>query len=341
MNRSNNIILRSPEWHEEKKKETYWIFLAGPCQGSPEWQKEIEESFPSLGVTLLNPRRENMGDGPEYYQEQLLWETEHLNAADIIMFWFPQEAYHVEGRDYGQTTRAELSEWIEKSKVCRKPIVIGIDPGIPGARYFKERASEYGIPVFDTLQEVVTVVAKKAESALLYQKTWYTSDTHFGSVRTLKLSKRPFVNVLDMDRTMIRNWNSQVRPQDVVFHLGDFGDPRVLRYLNGDIRLIPGNYEDQPEVLPELEEHGVTILPKHVYGSSKEARFSMAHIPSESKGMSESFSLFGHTHGRQIIKEWKGLDVGQDAHHYRLLSEDDIDFWWRAINQYYDDENFV
>ena len=34
---------------------------------------------------------------------------------------------------------------------------------------------------------------------------YFTSDTHFGSERTLELSRRPFNSVFEMDETIIKN----------------------------------------------------------------------------------------------------------------------------------------
>jgi calcineurin-like phosphoesterase family protein len=74
-------------------------------------------------------------------------------------------------------------------------------------------------------------------------KVFFTADTHFGSERTLTLSRRPFKTVEEMDETLIDNWNSVVGKDDIVWHLGDFGNYEVVKRLNGKINLIWGNYE--------------------------------------------------------------------------------------------------
>ncbi len=45
-------------------------------------------------------------------------------------------------------------------------------------------------------------------------KTYFTSDTHFGSDRTLKFSCRPYSNVKEMDQSIIDNWNQLVKSDD-------------------------------------------------------------------------------------------------------------------------------
>lgn len=79
--------------------------------------------------------------------------------------------------------------------------------------------------------------------------TFFTSDTHFFHSRSIELCNRPFANVEEMNETLIANWNSIVKQNDVVFHLGDFcfGSislwEKILSRLNGKIHLILGNHD--------------------------------------------------------------------------------------------------
>lgn len=78
---------------------------------------------------------------------------------------------------------------------------------------------------------------------------WFTSDTHFSHGNIIKSCNRPFSSIEEMNQTMIENWNKLIKPQDEVFHLGDFsyGDASsiesVLKKLNGKINLILGNHD--------------------------------------------------------------------------------------------------
>ena len=53
-----------------------------------------------------------------------------------------------------------------------------------------------------------------------------------------------------MDETIINNWNSVVKPNDIVFHLGDFAFAsnarwkQLIQALNGHIYLIVGNHDE-------------------------------------------------------------------------------------------------
>ena len=78
---------------------------------------------------------------------------------------------------------------------------------------------------------------------------WFTSDTHFNHSKILDFCKRPFADIAEHDAALIKNWNDLVKPEDTVFHLGDFcwgGTSKwreILSQLNGHIYLIRGNHK--------------------------------------------------------------------------------------------------
>ena len=205
------------------KKRSMYVFLAGPIQGSADWRSGL----PDLGqhVTYVNPVRENM-EGFEW-NKQVTWEKEGLRISDVVLFWIPNEKEHIEGRDYAQTTRMELLEYLTRGK----RVVLGIDTNIHASRYMRRKAKDYGIEkVHSTLTECLDEVRKivKEQEKMENQK-FYTSDTHFSQERTLRLSRRPFNNVKDMDWTMIERWNGKVPYGGIVYHLGDFGNKVTIK----------------------------------------------------------------------------------------------------------------
>lgn len=82
---------------------------------------------------------------------------------------------------------------------------------------------------------------------------FFISDTHFGHGNILNFKDkndkpvRPYSCVEEMDEVLIKNWNSVVRPQDKIYHLGDVAIPRkgldCLARCNGDKVLIRGNHD--------------------------------------------------------------------------------------------------
>ena len=78
---------------------------------------------------------------------------------------------------------------------------------------------------------------------------FYISDTHFGHKNILSFDCRPYFSVLDMDSSMVENWNSVVNNDDIVYVLGDFSwydnvmEDSILDKLNGRKVLITGNHD--------------------------------------------------------------------------------------------------
>ena len=344
--------LRSPEVLSGKK-EKYCIFLAGPIQGAPDWRGDILNRDWPGDVMFLDPAQRGITDFN--HQEQVDWETENLNYCDEILFWIPEEAEKIPGRDYAQTTRAELGEWLAKSSMCGKKLIIGIYPDFPGRQYFVERATrDYGISqIYDNLESLLGALRVDLKFLGDSPRQFFTSDTHFGSERALELSKRPFKDVKEMDRAMICRWNSMVRPQDTVWHLGDFGNHEMVKYLNGKINLIFGNYEEEEagsdrikfhDRLIELGFNSVSINGKAVLEQDW-GPLVLAHKPTDAKKEFEEdgkvgFVAFGHIHGRQKCKAW-GIDVGVDGNNFKPYSIDDLKFYKEAIEKYYDNDVFT
>lgn len=50
---------------------------------------------------------------------------------------------------------------------------------------------------------------------------WFTSDLHLNHSKIIEYCNRPFSNIEEMNEMLINNWNSVVKPKDIVFCLGD------------------------------------------------------------------------------------------------------------------------
>jgi calcineurin-like phosphoesterase family protein len=184
-------------------------------------------------------------------------------------------------------------------------------------------------------------------------KDWFTADTHFGSERTLKLSRRPFSNTSEMDTKIIENWNSKVNNEDTVYHFGDFGDYDVFKKLNGNIVLIMGNYEEDDmknnfnnnwdDYSNYIKKIGFKdIIRKEMvyslYINDALVNINCCHKPEDCN--MKMFNLFGHIHALQLVKKF-GLNVGIDAHHFYPIDTETIKFYKEAIEKYYDKNVFM
>ena len=52
--------------------------------------------------------------------------------------------------------------------------------------------------------------------------TWFTADFHFGHANIIRYCSRPFATVEEMDQTIVERLNASVKPNDVLYFLGDF-----------------------------------------------------------------------------------------------------------------------
>ncbi|QQO90383.1 putative metallophosphoesterase [Erwinia phage pEa_SNUABM_5] len=173
---------------------------------------------------------------------------------------------------------------------------------------------------------------------------FYSSDTHYTHERTLKLSRRPFANVTDMDETMILRTNAACRHVDTLYHLGDFGDYRIVSRLVPRVILICGNYEhddinkfyggDFQEFRKRLMQLGFKDV---ILNSMGHRGMWLNHFPNGR--VEDRFNLFGHIHRLQMVKH-NGLNVGVDCHDYAPVSMETVEFYRDAIQNHYDDEVF-
>jgi hypothetical protein len=135
------------------------IFLAGPIQGTGDWQGEASAIILARrpGVMIASPRRAYV-PGEFDYAKQVDWETHHLRRAarnGVILFWLAREAEPVPARAYAQTSRFELGEWKMRHERDGVKLVIGIEPGFSGERYIQRRLAQDcpEVPRLSTLPE--------------------------------------------------------------------------------------------------------------------------------------------------------------------------------------------
>jgi calcineurin-like phosphoesterase family protein len=150
-----------------------------------------------------------------------------------------------------------------------------------------------------------------------------TSDTHFGHKNVIVYSNRPYSSVEEMDEVLIDNWNSVVKPGDLVYHLGDFSfyksreqTKKVLYRLNGQKNLIFGNHDK------EIRRHANEFLNGKLFATMQDykeleyykTKIVMFHFPilSWNKLHHRSIHIHGHSHN-SIPSQGRRVDIGVDS----------------------------
>lgn len=153
---------------------------------------------------------------------------------------------------------------------------------------------------------------------------YFTSDTHFGDPRVLRIDRRPFGSIPEHDSALIRLWNETVGKDDEVWHLGDVASARsagrvdeLLATLNGQKHLVIGNNDGEGTVKAlawaSVQHYAELTVDSH--------RLVLCHYPfrtwnSMGKGV---IDLHGHSHGR-LGEAPRQFDVGVDVHEYRPVT---------------------
>lgn len=115
-------------------------------------------------------------------------------------------------------------------------------------------------------------------------KRWVIADTHFGHKNIIEYADRPFKDLDEMAKELIKRWNNKVSKDDIVYMLGDFTLTRNKEYiadmvskLNGKKVLVMGNHDTRKpkdyiecgfEVAirkPILVEHDVILMHEPPY----------------------------------------------------------------------------
>lgn len=134
----------------------------------------------------------------------------------------------------------------------------------------------------------------------------YISDTHFGHKNVIKFDNRPFSDVDEMDKAMIKLWNNRVAPGDDVYIIGDLcyrsaNSPEwYLKQLVGHKHLIRGNHDgvilNSPEAMKYLDS-----IEKLDHVSDGDKQIVLCHYPLAEwyKSRHGSWHIYGHIHGNR------------------------------------------
>lgn len=145
------------------------IYLAGPIQGTANWQADAVDMLASLtpDVHVACPRARNFRGTPEPH---VAWERAYMDRAareGVILFWLARETQHRCNRNFAAQARFEVGEWAARTQFGHARLVVGIERGFTGGPYLHRRLTlDYPqIPVCRSLRQTCAAAAELATGA--------------------------------------------------------------------------------------------------------------------------------------------------------------------------------
>ena len=146
---------------------------------------------------------------------------------------------------------------------------------------------------------------------------FFTADEHFGHENIIRYCRRPFSDVAEMGRELIRRHNDVVTGADTVIHAGDFtfGSAAVAKDLVGQLHgkhvFLRGSHDRWLGPLARDLWEG-TIEGQYIVV----CHYAMRVWP---RSHYNSWQLYGHSHGN-LEPQGKQLDIGVDSNGYAPIS---------------------
>ena len=166
--------------------------------------------------------------------------------------------------------------------------------------------------------------------------TYFTSDQHFGHFNIIRLSRRPFKTVEEMDETMVARWNAKVRDDDTVYVLGDLFfraatvEP-ILKRLKGHKHLTLGNHDHSWTDRVDLADYFESVQTlKEVTVDGR--LITMCHYPMLSYPQARrGYMVYGHIHNNTgddywplIMRRPRMLNAGVDVNNFEPVTFEEL-----------------
>ena len=189
---------------------------------------------------------------------------------------------------------------------------------------------------------------------------FFTSDIHFSDESTMRSDNRPFKNVNNFDKFIIKDFNKVAKSTDTIYVVGDLLDCdgpdtdewikglNLVKKINANIVLIMGNNEQRivkyffnnnfGEFVKYCKQFGIKEVHKTLDVEFGGKKFHLVHQIKD--GDKRKINLFGHTHLCSGLYHPYGLCVSTDLNHFRLFTEEVIlGYLKRKVNYWEPDEN--
>ena len=149
---------------------------------------------------------------------------------------------------------------------------------------------------------------------------FFISDPHFGHFNIIRLCRRPFASLEEMDETLLARWNRKVGNADRVFILGDLffraqAPEETLKRLKGRKTLVLGNHDNSWTGQVDLSRYfeGVHTMLETTDGARP---LTLCHYPMMAFNHSaKGYMIHGHIHDNTNADYWPYLKT-----HDRILN---------------------
>ena len=183
---------------------------------------------------------------------------------------------------------------------------------------------------------------------------YFVSDLHMMHDKPFLFEPRGFSNTEEMCETIVENWNKVVKPDDIVYDLGDMALSNVeqavkyIKKLNGKHFWIRGNHDSDNKVqyITDYCWDQVYYIGWAEVLKYNKYRLYLSHYPTltanydEKKFSQHLIALHGHVHSKTPWINPRNpfmYDVGMDAHNCTPVHIDevltDIRQRWNEIGQ--------
>ena len=173
---------------------------------------------------------------------------------------------------------------------------------------------------------------------------YFISDTHFLHDNIVNYCERPN----DHNKLMIQRWNSVVKPEDYVFHLGDFSAGvgkhengyeklmKIASLLNGEKHLVRGNHDHYTDK-QYINDFGFTSVNDYIvyknlflchypliideYTTGKKLEI-FTSLREKFKNSNADYLIHGHSHMKQF--KGKRINVAVEQINYTPVLESNL-----------------
>jgi hypothetical protein len=149
-------VITAPARETELPDPAYRVYLAGAIDmgKAVEWQSAVIEAlsdFPDW-LILFNPRRAQFA--PEMETEQIQWEWDAMDHADLIFLWFPKDSL------------APIAFFEAGLLMGSNKLIIGAEPGFYRRRNLELTCPRYDVFLRDSLDALISKMKGLALSHL-------------------------------------------------------------------------------------------------------------------------------------------------------------------------------